>query len=84
MAGGAYGRVRALINDKGQDLEEAGPSLPVEVLGLDQPPEAGDEFAVVENEKQAREITEYRREKEKKRVSVANGQIGRATVRHRG
>ena len=72
VAGGAYGRVRALVNDKGQEIEEAGPALPVEVLGLDQPPEAGDEFAAVENEKAARDIVEYRREKEKKRVSVAS------------
>ncbi|MES2983658.1 MAG: translation initiation factor IF-2 [Pseudomonadota bacterium] len=72
VAGGAYGRVRALINDKGVELQEAGPSVPVEVLGLDSPPEAGDEFAVVENEKAARDITQYRREKEKKRVSVAS------------
>ena len=46
--------------------------MPVEVLGLDAPPEAGDEFAVVENEKAARDITQYRREKEKKRVSIAS------------
>jgi translation initiation factor IF-2 len=72
VAGGAYGRVRALINDKAADLTEAGPSVPVEVLGLDQPPEAGDEFAVVENEKAARDIVQYRREKEKKRVSLAS------------
>lgn len=72
VAGGSYGRVRAITNDKGQDLEEAPPSLPVEVLGLDMPPEAGDEFAVVENEKQARDITQYRRDKEKKRVSLAS------------
>ncbi len=72
VAGGSYGRVRALINDKGVELDEAGPSVPVEVLGLDQPPEAGDEFAVVENEKAARDIVEYRREKEKKRVSLAS------------
>jgi translation initiation factor IF-2 len=72
VAGGAYGRVRALVNDKGANIESAGPSVPVEVLGLDQPPEAGDEFAVVENEKQARDVVEYRREKEKKRVSLAS------------
>lgn len=72
VAGGSYGRVRALVNDKGQELQSAGPSVPVEVLGLDMPPEAGDEFAVVENEKTARDITQYRREKEKKRVSLAS------------
>ena len=71
VAGAAYGRVRALVNDKGVELKEAGPSVPVEILGLDAAPEAGDEFAVVENEKQAREVTEYRREKEKKRVVAA-------------
>lgn len=72
VAGGSYGRVRALVNDKGLEIETAGPSVPVEVLGLDMPPEAGDEFAVVENEKSARDITQYRREKEKKRVSLAS------------
>ncbi len=72
VAGGSYGRVRALVNDKGQNIEEAGPSVPVEVLGLDLPPEAGDEFAAVESEKAAREITEYRRQKEKNRVVAAN------------
>ena len=72
VAGASYGRVRALIDDKGKDLKEAGPSVPVEVLGLDLPPEAGDEFAAVESEKAAREIVEYRREKEKKRVVAAN------------
>jgi len=61
-----------LVNDKGENLAEAGPSLPVEILGLDQPPEAGDDFSVVESEKAAREITEYRKSKEKKRVAVAS------------
>ena len=72
VAGSAYGRVRALLNDKAQHMDEAGPSVPVEILGLDNVPEAGDEFAVVENEKAARSITEYRHEKEKKRVSLAS------------
>lgn len=71
VAGAAYGRVRALINDKGQSIDEAGPSVPVEVLGLDTPPEAGDEFAVVNTEKEARDITEYRRNKEKRRLVAA-------------
>jgi translation initiation factor IF-2 len=72
VAGSSYGRVRALINDKGQDVKEAGPSVPVEILGLDAPPEAGDEFAAVESEKAARDIVEYRRQKEKNRVTAAN------------
>jgi translation initiation factor IF-2 len=72
VAGQAYGRVRAILNDKGQDIGEASSSMPIEVLGLDMPPEAGDSFDVAENEKAAREITEYRREKEKKRIAKAN------------
>src|SRR5690606_27917874 len=60
VAGTAWGRVRALIDDKGQNVKEAGPSVPVEVLGFDSAPEAGDQFAVVENEGRAREITDYR------------------------
>ena len=60
VAGRAWGRVRALINDKGEHVTEAGPSVPVEVLGFDSAPEAGDQFAVVEIEARARELTEYR------------------------
>jgi translation initiation factor IF-2 len=60
VAGRAWGRVRALINDKGEHVIEAGPSVPVEVLGFDSAPEAGDQFAVVESEARARELTEYR------------------------
>ena len=60
VAGGAVGRVRALINDRGQKVEEAGPSVPVEVLGLTSAPEAGDTFLVVENEARAREVATYR------------------------
>ncbi len=60
VAGRAWGRVRALIDDKGEHVTEAGPSVPVEVLGFDSAPEAGDQFAVVETEARARELTEYR------------------------
>jgi translation initiation factor IF-2 len=60
VAGSAWGRVRALIDDKGSQVTEAGPSVPVEVLGLNSAPEAGDGFVVVESESRAREITEYR------------------------
>jgi translation initiation factor IF-2 len=60
VAGSAWGRVRALIDDQGENVREAGPSVPVEVLGFDSAPEAGDEFSVVENEARAREITDYR------------------------
>ncbi len=60
VAGDQWGRVRALINDKGEHVKEAGPATPVEVLGLSGTPAAGDKFAVVENESRAREISEYR------------------------
>jgi translation initiation factor IF-2 len=60
VAGSQWGRVRALIDDQGGVVDEAGPSTPVEVLGFSGAPEAGDRVAVVENEARAREITEYR------------------------
>jgi translation initiation factor IF-2 len=60
VAGNEWGRVRALVNDRGEQIKEAGPSTPVEVLGLQGTPRAGDRFATVENEARAREITEYR------------------------
>jgi translation initiation factor IF-2 len=63
VAGSAWGRVRALVNDKGEQIKEAGPSVPVEVLGLNSAPEAGDQFDVVPNESRAREITDYRERK---------------------
>ena len=71
VAGSAYGRVRALINDLGEQVTSAGPSVPVEVLGFDSAPEAGDQFAVVENEARAREITDYRVRERRKRLAVA-------------
>lgn len=63
VAGDEWGRVRALIDDRGAHLKEAGPAMPIEVLGLQGTPLAGDRFAVIENEAQAREISEYRRRK---------------------
>ncbi len=60
VAGAEMGRVRALINDQGVTIDEAGPSVPVEVLGFNGPPEAGDRLAVVENEARARQVTSYR------------------------
>ena len=65
VAGSEWGRVRALINDRGQQVEEAGPSVPVEVLGLNGTPMAGDEFAVLESEARAREIIEFRQRKKR-------------------
>ncbi|MGF1462259.1 MAG: translation initiation factor IF-2, partial [Maricaulaceae bacterium] len=72
VAGGQWGRVRALMNERGQQLKEAGPSVPVEILGLDGAPEPGEEFAVVENDARARELTEYR-QRLKRDKSAAGG-----------
>jgi translation initiation factor IF-2 len=63
IAGAEWGRVRALIDDKGKNVREAGPSVPIEVLGMQGAPLAGDDFAVVSDEGRAREITEYRQRK---------------------
>ncbi len=71
VAGTAWGRVRALINDKGQNIQAAGPSVPVEILGFDGAPEAGDQIAVVENEARAREITDYRVRKRRETLGAA-------------
>ncbi len=60
VAGAAYGRVRTLMNDKGQVIKEAVPGMPVEVQGLNLAPEAGDVFSAVDSEKTARDIAEYR------------------------
>ena len=65
VAGAESGRVRALLNDRGQQIDEAGPSMPVEVLGLTGTPQAGDEFAVLKDEAKAREIAEYRQRKQR-------------------
>jgi len=63
LAGDATGRVRALLDENGKPIERAGPSIPVAILGLDGTPEAGEDFMVVESDKQAREVAEYRRER---------------------
>ena len=63
VVGTQSGRVRAMLDDKGNQVKEAGPSMPVEVLGLGGVPNAGDQLTVVENEQRAREVAEYRLEK---------------------
>ncbi|MFN3891113.1 MAG: translation initiation factor IF-2 [Beijerinckiaceae bacterium] len=72
VAGSQWGRVRALLDDKGKNVVKAGPSFPVEVLGFSGAPEAGDRVAVVESEARAREITEYR-ERQKREQAAARG-----------
>ncbi|MDX2202048.1 MAG: translation initiation factor IF-2 [Hyphomicrobiaceae bacterium] len=71
VAGKAWGRVRALIDDRGDSVNWAGPSEPVEILGFDTAPEAGDPFAVVESEGRAREITDYRVRKRRQTLGSA-------------
>ncbi len=65
VAGTTYGRVRAMIDDKGRRIKEAGPSIPVEVLGLNEVPDAGDVMYAVEDDKLAKQVSEERRDKYK-------------------
>ncbi|MEE3317167.1 MAG: translation initiation factor IF-2 [Pseudomonadota bacterium] len=71
VVGEQWGKVRALVNDKGDRVKEAGPSVPVEVLGLNGTPEAGDVLNVVDTEAQAREIAEYREQAAKDKRAAA-------------
>src|SRR3569623_223004 len=72
VAGAEMGRVRALINDQGQTIQEAGPSVPVEVLGFNGPPEAGARLAVVENEARARQVTAYRAHAKREKAAASS------------
>ncbi|MDX9874682.1 MAG: translation initiation factor IF-2 [Spongiibacteraceae bacterium] len=65
LAGQQYGRVRAMLDETGAQVEQAGPSIPVEILGLDGTPDAGDPFVVVESEKKAREVAMFRQHKDR-------------------
>ena len=72
VAGGEWGRVRAMLDDKGRNMREAEPSSPVEILGLSGVPSAGEPFVVVENEQRAREITEFRQRRQRDKTAGAN------------
>src|SRR5215203_2599129 len=72
VAGAEWGRVRALVNDKGETVHEAGPSVPVEVLGFTGTPEASDRLAVVETEARARELTDYRVRQKRENTTARN------------
>jgi len=77
VAGDEWGRVRALINEHGDHMKEAGPSTPAEILGMQGTPQAGDRFAIVANEAKAREISEYRqRLSHEKAIARAAGSRG--------
>ena len=72
VAGAEWGRVRLLANERGETVQSAGPSTPIEVLGLSAAPEAGDEMVVVENEARAREVAEYRGRKRREQRQASN------------
>ncbi|MFN3349576.1 translation initiation factor IF-2 [Pseudorhodoplanes sp.] len=77
VAGSEWGRVRALISDKGENVQQAGPSVPVEILGFNGTPDAGDRLAVVESEARAREIATYReRQRREKQAARQTGMRG--------
>jgi translation initiation factor IF-2 len=77
VAGAEWGRVRALVSDTGEPVQEAGPALPVEVLGFNGTPDASDRLAVVESEARARELTDYRvRQKRETSATRATGMRG--------
>ena len=75
IVGTSVGRVRAMNDDKGKQIKSAGPSVPVEIIGLDSVPSAGDELKAVEDERMARELAEQRREKEKEAMFKANAKV---------
>lgn len=75
IAGTTVGRVRAMKNDRGEDVTEAGPSVPVEIIGLDAVPFAGDEFNAVEDERMARTLAEQRRDRAKEAEFKANAKV---------
>ncbi|CCO09424.1 translation initiation factor IF-2 [Desulforamulus hydrothermalis] len=75
VVGHAFGRVRAMIDDKGRRVKKAGPSMPVEILGLSDVPEAGDILVVVEDEKLAREVAEKRQLRKREEILKATAKI---------
>ncbi|MEE9251711.1 MAG: translation initiation factor IF-2, partial [Alphaproteobacteria bacterium] len=72
VAGSEWGRVRALMDDRGNQVKEAGPAIPIEVLGLDGTPFAGDDFAVVDSESRARQVAEFRRRRRRDSRAAAS------------
>ena len=75
IVGNAVGRVRAMVDDKGKSAKLAGPSVPVEILGLDDVPQAGDELNAVEDEKMARSLADQRRDKQRQEILAANARV---------
>jgi translation initiation factor IF-2 len=79
VAGAVWGRVRRLVDDRGNPVESAGPAFPVEILGLDGTPQAGDEFHVMESEARAREVADFRARRDRQ-AQLARAAGGRGTL----
>src|SRR5579883_1993079 len=79
VAGAVWGRVRRLLDDRGSNVDAAGPAFPVEILGLDGTPQAGDEFHVVDSEARAREIADFRARRDRQ-AELARAAGGRGTL----
>jgi translation initiation factor IF-2 len=79
IAGAEWGRVRALVNERGQQLAEAGPSEPVEIMGLEGVPAPGDKLVVVDSEARAREVTVFRQRRKRDKSTAPGGGAGRAS-----
>ena len=75
IVGNAVGRVRAMVDDKGKNVKVAGPSVPVEIIGLDDVPQAGDELNAVEDERMAKNLAEQRRERLRQEILAANSRV---------
>ena len=75
IVGNAVGRVRAMVDDKGKTVKSAGPSVPVEIIGLDDVPQAGDELNAVEDERMARNLAEQRKERLRQEILQANSRV---------
>ena len=75
IVGNAVGRVRAMVDDKGKTVKSAGPSIPVEIIGLDDVPQAGDELNAVEDERMAKNLAEQRRERQRQEILAANARV---------
>ena len=75
IVGNAVGRVRAMVDDKGKNVKVAGPSVPVEIVGLDDVPQAGDELNAVEDERMAKSLADQRRERQRQEILAANARV---------
>jgi len=83
VAGRTYGKVRAMLDDRGNNLEEAGPSTPVEILGLDGVPDAGDQVNAAEDDKVAKQVVEHRRQQFRKRELASTGRVSLESLMER-